>query len=147
MFPPDLLLAYLASVLLVVISPGPDIIFAICRGLGQGWAAAALSSVGAGLGIMLHAMAAAMGLALVLQASTWAFGVVKAAGAAYLLLLGYGAIFAVLTALIFTLLGAFATQLADWLARWPKVVVAANVGTGLVFIGAGLSILALERRQ
>jgi threonine/homoserine/homoserine lactone efflux protein len=209
MFPPEVLLAYLAAVLVVVISPGPDNILAISRGLSQGWAAAALSSVGAGLGIMLHAVAAAMGLALVLQTSPLAFGLVKAAGAAYLLwlgykavtsrslisfapaqqqplgrvfatgllsnvlnpkpglfvlafipqftspvrgevhlqMLGYGAIFAVLTAVIFTLLGAFAAQLSDWLARRPKAVAAANVVTGLVFIGAGLSILALERRQ
>ncbi len=209
MFPTDILLAYLAAVLVVVAAPGPDNILAISRGLSQGRLAAALSSIGAGLGIMVHAVAAALGLALVLQASPVAFWVVKVAGATYLLwlgykaissrslisfvptehqslsrifitgllsnvlnpkpglfviafipqftsplrgpvylqMLGYGAMFAILTAIIFTVLGAFAAQLSDWLARRPKAVAAANVGAGLTFIAAGLSILALDRKR
>lgn len=208
MFPTDILLAYFAAVLLVVIAPGPDNILAIGRGLSQVRLAAALSSLGAGLGIMVHSVAATLGLALVLQTSPMAFWLVKAVGAAYLLWLGlralrsrslisfepaarqplwrvfatgllsnvlnpkpglfvvafipqfvsvargpvavqmlvYGAIFAVLTALIFTLLGTFASQLSGWLARRPRVTAAANVGAGLTFIAAGLSILALQRR-
>lgn len=208
MFPTDVLVAYLAAVLLVIVAPGPDNILAIGRGLSQGRGAAALSSVGAGLGIMCHTVAATLGLALVLQTSPLAFWVVKAAGATYLVWLGYkaissrslisfaptdrqplwrvfatgllsnvlnpkpglfvvafipqfvstargpvhvqmlvyGAIFAVLTAIIFTLLGCFAAQLSRWLSGRPKVVAAANVGAGLTFIAAGLSILALQRR-
>lgn len=209
MFPADVLLAYLAAVLLVVIAPGPDNILALSRGLSQGRAAAALSSLGAGLGILCHSLAAALGLALVLQTSPLAFWLVKAAGAAYLLWLGckailsrslisfapaqrqplhrvfltgwlsnvlnpkpglfvvafipqfvaaergsvpvqmlvYGAIFAVLTTLIFTVLGCFAAQLSRALARRPRAVLAANVGAGLAFVAAGLSILALDRRR
>lgn len=209
MFPTEVLLTYLVAVLVVVAAPGPDNILAISRGLSQGRAAAALSSVGAGLGILVHTVAAAFGLALVLQASPLAFWVVKAAGAAYLLwlgckaiasrslisfvpteqqslgrvfatgvfsnvlnpkpglfvvafipqftsplrgpvylqMLGYGVIFAVLTAVIFTLLGSFAAQLSGWLSRRPRAVAAANVGAGLTFIAAGLSILALDRRR
>lgn len=209
MFPTDILLTYLAAVLLVIVSPGPDNILAVSRGLSQGRLAAALSSIGAGLGIMVHTVAATLGLALVLQTSPWAFWVVKLVGAAYLLWLGwqaitsrslisfvpaqqqslvrvfatgllsnvlnpkpglfvlaflpqfvaaergavhvqmlvYGAIFAVLTAIIFSVLGAFAAQLSQWLARRPRAVAAANVGAGLTFIVAGLSILALDRRR
>ncbi len=208
MFPPEILAAYLAAVLLVIVAPGPDNILAIGRGLSQGWLAAALSSVGAGLGILCHTVAATLGLALLLQTSPLAFWVLKAVGAAYLLWLGwkavssrslisfvaserqslgrifvtgllsnvlnpkpglfvvafipqfvspargplpaqmlaYGAIFAVLTAIIFTLLGGFAARLSRWLANRPRAVAAANVGAGLSFIAAGLSILALERR-
>lgn len=40
MFPLDTLLTYLAAVMLVVISPGPDNILAISRGLSQGRGAA-----------------------------------------------------------------------------------------------------------
>ena len=93
MFPNDVLLAYLIAVLVVVIAPGPDNILAISRGLSQGRLAAALSSVGAGLGIMVHTVAATLGLALVLQTSPLAFWVVKAVGATYLLWLGCKAIF------------------------------------------------------
>lgn len=209
MFPPDILAAYLAAVLVVVIAPGPDNILAISRGLSQGPAAAALSSTGAGLGILVHTAAATLGLALVLQTSPLAFWVVKAAGAAYLLWLGlkaifgrslisftpgsrqplhrvfatgllsnvlnpkpglfvvafipqfvspargpvaaqmlvYGAIFAVLTALIFTILGCCAARLTRWSARRPRAVAAANTAAGLTFVAAGLSILALDRRR
>lgn len=208
MFPTQILIAYLAAVLLVVIAPGPDNILAIGRGLSQGKMAAALSSIGAGLGIMVHAVAATLGLALVLQTSPVAFWVVKAVGAAYLLWLGikaitsrslisfdpakqqplrrvfftgllsnvlnpkpglfvvafipqfvsvsrgsvavqmlvYGAIFAVVTAIIFTLLGTFSARLARWLSTRPRVVAGANIGAGLTFVAAGLSILALQRR-
>ncbi len=59
----------------------------------------------------------------------------------------YGAIFAVVTAAIFTVLGASASRLSAWLARRPKAVATANVCAGLTFIGAGLSILALDRRR
>ena len=89
MFPPDVLLAYVAAVLVVVVAPGPDNILAIGRGLSQGPLAAALSSVGAGIGIMVHTLAATLGLSLVLQASPWAFWVVKGVGAAYLLWLAW----------------------------------------------------------
>jgi len=208
LFPADVLLAYLAAVLVVVIAPGPDNILAIGRGLSQGRIAAALSSLGAGIGILLHTLAATLGLALVLQSSPVAFWGVKAAGAAYLLwlgwkaitsrslisfaptdrqpllrvfvtgllsnvlnpkpglfvvafipqfvspgrgpvalqMLGYGAVFALLTAVIFTLLGCFAARLSAWLVRRPRVAAAANVGAGVTFIAAGLSILALQRR-
>jgi threonine/homoserine/homoserine lactone efflux protein len=208
MFPPELLVAYFGAVLLVVISPGPDNILAVSRGLSQGRLAGVLSSAGAGLGILCHTVAAALGLALVLQTSPLAFWVVKGLGATYLFWLGYkaltsrslisfrpaehlplsrvfttallsnvlnpkpglfvvafipqftsptrgsvptqmlvyGAIFAVLTAVIFAVLASFAAQLAAWLSRRPRVVAAANVGAGLTFIAAGLSILTLGRR-
>lgn len=209
MFPIEILVAYLAAVIVVVLAPGPDNLLAVGRGLSQGPLAAALSSLGAALGIMVHTVAATLGLALVLQASPWAFWAVKAAGAAYLLWLGwkaiaardlisfspaahlpparvfgvgllsnvlnpkpglfvlafvpqfvsaargpvhvqmlaYGALFAVVTFVVFSVLGAFAAQLAGWLARRPRAVQAANVGAGLAFVAAGLSILALDRRR
>ncbi|MBL8484204.1 MAG: LysE family translocator [Rhodocyclaceae bacterium] len=209
MFPPEILIAYLAAVLLVVIAPGPDNLLAVSRGLSQGWCAAAASSAGAGLGIMLHTLAATLGLALVLQTSALAFWAVKLAGAAYLLWLGYkaitsrglisfspadrqplrrvfltgllsnvlnpkpglfvvafipqfvsvargsvhvqmlvyGAMFALLTAIIFTLLGGFSAHLAGWLSRRPKALVASNIAAGITFMAAGLSILALDRRR
>lgn len=209
MFPPEILLAYIAAVLLVVMSPGPDNILAVSRGLSQGRLAGALSSVGAGLGIMFHTVAAALGLAVILQTSPVAFWIVKGVGAVYLIWLGYkaitsrnliaflpaqtqsltrvfatgllsnvlnpkpglfvvafipqftsplrgsipiqilvyGAIFAVLTAIIFAVLASFAAQLSVGLSRRPRVVAAANIGAGLTFVAAGLSILALGRRS
>jgi threonine/homoserine/homoserine lactone efflux protein len=209
MIPPDVLLAYLAAVLLVVMSPGPDNILAISRGLSQGRVAAVLSSIGAGLGIMVHTTAAALGLTLLVAASPAAFWAVKIVGAAYLLWLGvkalrarnlisfaptakqslakvfatgllsnvlnpkpglfvlafipqfvsvtrgsvpvqmlvFGAIFALLTAIIFSVLGCYAARLSGWLASRPRITSGLNVGAGLVFIASGLSILALGNRR
>jgi len=209
MFPFSVLSAYVAAVLVVVIAPGPDNILAISRGLSQGRVAAALTSIGAGLGIMVHTVAATLGLALLLQTSPIAFWVLKIAGASYLMWLGYkaissrslitfvqskqqplwrvfvtglfsnvlnpkpglfvvafipqfvsdargpvhiqmlvfGAIFAVVTAVVFTLLGSFAAKLSSWLSRRPKVVEGANVGAGLTLMAAGLSILTFEHRK
>ncbi|RYH70896.1 MAG: LysE family translocator [Alcaligenaceae bacterium] len=208
MFPTDVLIAYAAAVLLVIVSPGPDNILAISRGLSQGKSAGILSSIGAGLGILFHTVAATLGLALILQTFPLAFMVVKAVGAAYLFWLGYkaissrtlisfvpterislkrvfatgllsnvlnpkpglfvvafipqftdpqrgsvalqmlvyGAVFAVLTASVFSALSCFAAQLSNWLSRRPKTVAAVNVGAGVTFIAAGLSVLALGRR-
>ena len=92
MFPEQILVTYIAAVLLIVVAPGPDNILVISRGLSQGRLAAVLSSLGSCLGIMVHTVAAALGLALVLQTSPFAFWLVKAAGATYLLWLGYKAI-------------------------------------------------------
>lgn len=61
-------------------------------------------------------------------------------------MLGYGAVFAVVTAVVFTVLGSFAAQLSTWLSRRSMAIAAANVGAGLAFIAAGLSILAIGRR-
>jgi threonine/homoserine/homoserine lactone efflux protein len=62
-------------------------------------------------------------------------------------MLVYGAIFAVLTTAVFTVFGCFSAQLSGWLSRRPRVAAAANIGAGLTFVAAGLSILALDRRR
>ena len=92
MFPAEILLAYLVAVVLIVLAPGPDNVLVVSRGLSQGPLAAALSALSSGVGILAHTLAAAFGLALVLQTSPLAFWLVKLAGGAYLLWLGWRAI-------------------------------------------------------
>lgn len=70
-----------------------------------------------------------------------------ARGSVHVQMLVYGAIFAVVTAIVFTLLGGFSAQLSNCLSRRPKAIIAANIGAGLTFIAAGLSILVLDRRR
>lgn len=71
----------------------------------------------------------------------------QARGSVHAQMLVYGAIFAAITAVIFTLLGGFSAKLSAWLTRRPRTVVAANIGAGVAFVAAGLSILALDRRR
>jgi threonine/homoserine/homoserine lactone efflux protein len=44
-------------------------------------------------------------------------------------------------------MGGFASRLAGWLQMRPRVVKGLNVGAGLTFIAAGLSVLALKQRS
>ncbi len=88
MFPFEIWAAYTAACLLLVLSPGPDNLLAIGRGLSQGKSAAIVSGVSSGAGILFHVAAATFGLTLLMQTSAVAFWVVKLTGAAYLLWLG-----------------------------------------------------------
>jgi threonine/homoserine/homoserine lactone efflux protein len=92
MFPLNVWLAYTIASVLIVLAPGPDIILSIARGLSQGRLAALLSGLGAGTGILFHSVAAAYGLAIVIQTSAFAFLIIKLIGAVYLLWLGARAI-------------------------------------------------------
>lgn len=72
----------------LIISPGPDMIYVITRGIAHGRRAGILSAIGVVCGILVHTTAAAFGLTLILQTSAFAFLFVKFAGALYLLYLG-----------------------------------------------------------
>lgn len=88
MFPLEVFLAYTLACLLLVISPGPDNLLAIGRGLSQGKLAAVVSGCSSGAGILFHVLAATFGLTLLIQTSELVFYIVKATGAAYLIWLG-----------------------------------------------------------
>lgn len=53
--------------------------------------------------------------------------------------------FVLLSVMIFSLLGIFATGIAGWLAVRTNVIKGLNIGAGMTFVGAGLSVLLLER--
>ncbi|MEW6982513.1 LysE family translocator [Colwelliaceae bacterium 6471] len=88
MFPIDIWITYTLACLLLVISPGPDNILAIGRGLSQGKLAACVSGISSGAGILFHVLTATFGLTLLIQTSELAFIVVKIIGACYLIWLG-----------------------------------------------------------
>ncbi|AMG35215.1 LysE family translocator [Achromobacter xylosoxidans] len=206
MFPMEVLITYLFACGIIVISPGPDNILALSRGLSQGSVAAAVSSLGAAGGIMVHTVAATFGLSLLMQTSEMLFWTIKLAGAAYLIYLGvkalrakdlvtirradhlplrkvltvgffsnvlnpkpglfvlaflpqfadsargsvqvqmlvYGGIFAALTFVVFSIVGAFAARLSGWLVSRPVVAARLNAGAGLTLIGAGILVLTLR---
>jgi len=88
MFPIEVWMTFTLACLLLVISPGPDNILAIGRGLSQGKLAACVSGAASGLGILFHILTATFGLTLLIQTSELAFLIVKIIGAGYLIWLG-----------------------------------------------------------
>lgn len=81
-------LAFLFAALVLAVTPGPGIAYVVARTVAGGRAAGLASCIGTGLGGMLHVLAAALGLSLVLAQSAVAFNLVKYIGAAYLVYLG-----------------------------------------------------------
>jgi threonine/homoserine/homoserine lactone efflux protein len=73
---------------ILIITPGPDMIYVITRGVSLGRKAGVVSALGVTLGILVHTFFAAFGLAVILQTSALAFFIVKHVGAAYLIYIG-----------------------------------------------------------
>lgn len=88
MIDPLSLALFLGAALLVAATPGPGILYVAARTLAGGRADGIASSVGTGIGGMVHVAAGAVGLSALLLASAELFTVLKLAGAAYLVLLG-----------------------------------------------------------
>jgi threonine/homoserine/homoserine lactone efflux protein len=82
------LLIFLGAATVLAVVPGPGMLYVLARTMAGGRREGILSSLGTCLGGMVHVVAAATGLSLVLAASATAFAVVKYAGAAYLIYLG-----------------------------------------------------------
>jgi threonine/homoserine/homoserine lactone efflux protein len=87
-----LLIAFAAASLVLAATPGPGVLYIVTRTLAQGRAAGLASVIGVALGNFGNALAASLGLAALLAVSTAAFSVVKFAGAAYLIYLGFKAL-------------------------------------------------------
>jgi threonine/homoserine/homoserine lactone efflux protein len=83
---------------ILAITPGPGVIYLVTRTLSQGRKAGLASIGGVALGNLGNASIAALGLAVVIAASSTAFLIVKLAGASYLVFLGIRALAAKSTA-------------------------------------------------
>ncbi|BCR04320.1 lysine transporter LysE [Desulfuromonas versatilis] len=77
-----------AASLLLIFTPGPDIIYVMTRGMAQGRGAALAAAAGFSLGNLVHTFFAVVGLSALLTSSATAFQLVKYAGAVYLVYLG-----------------------------------------------------------
>src|SRR5205085_5227302 len=75
---------FLAAALLVAVTPGPGIFYVAARTLAGGRTAGIASSVGVGLGGLVHVVAGAVGISALVMASAEAFTILKIAGALYL---------------------------------------------------------------
>lgn len=92
MVPTANLLAFAVAATLLIIVPGPGVLFTIGRALTLGRRAALISVVGHTVGVQIALLFVAVGLGAVLAASATAMAIVKVAGALYLIHLGVQAI-------------------------------------------------------
>ncbi len=82
------LLAFFIAAIVLAITPGPGIAYVVARTAAGGRSEGLASCFGTGIGGMLHVLAAALGLSLLIAQSALAFDLVKYVGAAYLVFLG-----------------------------------------------------------
>lgn len=79
---------FFTAALVLVLTPGPVVLYIISRSVEQGRRAGLVSVVGLEIGNLCHVLAAAFGLSAILLSSALVFDLVKYLGAAYLIYLG-----------------------------------------------------------
>lgn len=79
---------FFLSAIVLSVTPGPDTIYILGRSISQGKNSATASVLGVSTGVLIHTIAAAIGLSTILATSALAFKIVKLIGAAYLIYLG-----------------------------------------------------------
>ncbi len=92
MIPTTHLVAFVVAAVVIIIVPGPGVLFAIGRALVLGRRPALLSVLGHAAGVAVGLVAVAFGLGAIVAASAIALTIIKVIGAAYLIFLGVQAI-------------------------------------------------------
>jgi threonine/homoserine/homoserine lactone efflux protein len=85
------LLSFLGAAILLTVMPGPDNIFVLTESVTKGHRNGVAVSIGLCCGVLIHTLAAATGVSLIIQKSVMAFSVIKYLGAGYLFYLAYRA--------------------------------------------------------
>jgi len=84
---------FLGAALVLLLVPGPAVLYIVGRSIAHGRRAGVVSILGIHAATLVHVAAAALGLSALLASSALAFGIVKYAGAAYLIWLGVKRLF------------------------------------------------------
>ncbi|HTA57185.1 MAG TPA: LysE family translocator [Candidatus Baltobacteraceae bacterium] len=85
---PSSLVLFMTGAMLLLLVPGPAVLYITSRSIGLGRAAGLVSAMGIAVGTLVHVAAATLGLSALLVSSASAFTFVKYSGAAYLIYLG-----------------------------------------------------------
>ena len=83
-------LLFIAASLVIIATPGQDMILVLSRSITQGVSAGLATAAGVSVGLLGHTMLATLGLGAILRTSEWLFVVLKLVGAAYLIYVGIG---------------------------------------------------------
>jgi len=89
---PSRLWEYLIATVLIILAPGPSVLFTIARAIAWGRVAALATVIGNAFGMFLVSVLVAFGLGPLLQSSKLFYNGIQWAGGAYLIYLGYTAI-------------------------------------------------------
>ena len=93
-------LLFIVASLVLIITPGQDMILVMSRSVALGAAAGVVTAAGVSVGLVGHTILATLGLGAVLRTSEWLFLALKLVGAAYLIYLGIGLLRTKSTALV-----------------------------------------------
>ena len=85
---PSHLLLFVGAALLLLVVPGPSVLYIVTQSVSHGRQAGIVSVAGITTGTLVHIAAATVGLSALLASSAVAFDVVKYVGAAYLIVIG-----------------------------------------------------------
>ncbi|WP_010134006.1 LysE family translocator [Ochrovirga pacifica] len=83
---------FVFSSFLLIITPGPDFIFVVNKGISEGRKSGVLAALGIGIGLLFHTSLAAIGISAIIKASEVLYLAVKFIGAVYILYLGFKAL-------------------------------------------------------
>ena len=89
---PSRLWEYLIATVLIILAPGPSVLFTIARAIAWGRLAAIATVIGNAFGMFLVSVLVAFGLGPLLQSSKLFYNGIQWAGGAYLIYLGFAAI-------------------------------------------------------
>lgn len=88
----ETLVAFVATSAVLVVLPGPNVVYIVARGLAHGRRAAVASTLGVEAGMLVHIAAAGTGLSALLTRTAVTFTTIKLVGAGYLLFLAVRAL-------------------------------------------------------
>jgi threonine/homoserine/homoserine lactone efflux protein len=92
MVDPSTLAAFVLASFILVVVPGPSVLFVISRGVALGRKAAVLTVLGNEIGLFIQVLLVAAGIGSLVERSVVAYEVLRLAGAAYIVYLGVQAI-------------------------------------------------------
>lgn len=117
-------LLFVASCVVLVLVPGPDMAYMLTRTIAQGRRAGSMAALGINLGAYVHLAAAVAGLSALLLTSATAFTIVKWMGAAYLIYLGLRALMSreAMTNLAGSEMRGRSLQAVFWQGFWSDVL-------------------------
>ena len=84
----DTIIIFTAAAFAITVCPGPSMLYVMSISLGQGRKAGIFSALGLATGLLIHTIAASLGLSVVFVYSPFAYMIIKYLGALYLIYIG-----------------------------------------------------------